>query len=71
MKNTIKLKLSIEDEKDNRIKAEIIERNGKRCSEIISGRGSCGNHIAVTRDVVHNFEMNIDKEKIITITVEE
>lgn len=70
MKNTIKCRLFIENEDDNRIGAEIIERNGKRCSEMISGVGSCGNHIAVVRDIIHGCEMDIDKEKIITITVE-
>ena len=70
MKNTIKCRLFIENEDDNRIGAEIIERNGKCCSEMISGRGSCGNHFAVVRDIVHNCEMDIDREKIITITVE-
>ena len=37
---------------------------------MISGAGSCNNHIAVVRDIIHNCEMDIDKEKIITITVE-
>lgn len=71
MKSTIKCRLFIEDVNDNRIGAEIIERDGKSCSEMINGKGSCGNHIAVVRDIVHNCEMDIDKEKIITITVEE
>lgn len=70
MKSTIKCRLFIENEDDNRIAAEIIERNGKRCSEMMSGASSCGNHIAVVRDIIHGCEMDIDKEKIITITVE-
>lgn len=71
MTNTIKCRLFVEDTKNNRIDAEIIERNGIQCKEIISGVGSCGNHIAVCRDVVHNCEMDIDKEKIVTITISE
>lgn len=71
MKSIIKCRLFIEDINDNRIGAEIIERDGKRCSEMICGKGSCGNHITVVRDIVHNCEMDIDREKIITIMVEE
>ena len=70
MKDTIKCRLFIEDKNDNVIGAEIVERNGKWCSEKIIGIGSCGNHIAVVRDIVHNCEMQIDKEKIISITME-
>ena len=70
MKSIIKCRLFIEDIDNNRIGAEIIERDGKRCSEMICGKCSCGNHIAVVRDIVHNCEMNIDREKIITIMVE-
>lgn len=71
MKNTIKCKLFMEDINSNRIGAEIIERNGKKCSEKIGGVGSCGNYIAVCRDLVSNCDMEIDKDKIITITIEE
>lgn len=70
MVNTIKCRLFLENEADNIISAEIIERNGKWCSEKIDGVGSCGNHIAVVRDIVHNCNMEINKEKIVTITVD-
>lgn len=70
MKSVIKCRLFIEDIDDNRIGAEIIERDGNQCSEVICGKGSCGNHIAIVRDIVHNCEMTIDGEKIITIMVE-
>ena len=70
MKSIIKCRLFIEDINDNRIGAEIIERDGKQCSETICGKGSSGNHIAVVRDIVHNCEIDIDREKIITIMVE-
>ena len=41
MKDTIKCRLFIEDNNNNVIGAEIIERNGKWCSEKITGIGSC------------------------------
>lgn len=70
MKNTIKLILKSCNDGSNTINAKIVERNGKKCSELLRGINDVGNHLAVVRDIVHNSDMPITS-KVITITIEE
>jgi len=71
MVNTIKCKLFIEDTEENIIGVEVIERNGCSCSELLTGSFSLGNHVAICRELVHNLDLDVVEEKIITITIEE
>ena len=71
MVNTIKCKLFIEDPEENIIGAEIIERNGVSCSELLTGICGFGNSVAFCRALVHDYDAEVVEGKVITITVEE
>ncbi len=71
MVNTIKCRLFIEDPEENIIGVEVIERNGYSCSEVLTGFYSLGNHVATCKSLVHDCDVEINENKIITITIEE
>lgn len=65
MAHTIKVKLEMQDMRNNVITGTVIERDGKITDQSIL---DCGNHVAVTRDIV--FDKNVDIDgKVITITI--
>lgn len=71
MKNQIKVRLSWGDKLHSYVNADVIERNEEPCTEGIRGPLDCGSHMAVVRDIVHQQCMELNPDKVITITIEE